>query len=66
MRFEILPKMTIFIKFINIDVQKCQGVSPPISRRDMNYNSLDSSRQGASNGGRPMFSASLDGKLFPF
>ena len=66
MRFEILPKMTIFIKFINIGVQKCQGVSPPIGRRDMYYSSLDSSRQGASNGGRFMSLASLDKKLFVF
>ena len=66
MRFEILSKMTIFTKFINIDVQKCQGVLPPIGRRDMNYNSLDSSRQGASNDGRFMSLASLDEKLFAF
>ena len=66
MRFEILPKMKIFIKFINIDVQKCQGGSSSIGRRDMHYSSLDSSRQGASNGSCHMSSASLDGKLFPF
>ena len=47
-------------------MQKHQGVSPPIGRRDMYYSSLDSSRQGASNGGRFMFLASLDGKLFAF
>ena len=57
----------IFITLINnFDMQKHQGVSPPIGRRDIYYSSLDSSRQGASNGGRFMSLASLDGKLFAF
>src|SRR2546421_7749489 len=57
----------IFITLINnFDMQKHQGVSPPIGRRDMYYSSLDSSRQGASNSGRFMSLASLDRKLFAF
>ena len=64
MRFEILPKMKVFANFVNIDMQKCQGVSPSIGRRDMNYSSLDSSRRGASNGGIFVRLASLDGELF--
>ena len=66
MRFEILPKMKVFANFVNIDMQKCQDVSPSISRRDMNYSSLYSSRRDASNGGIYMSLASLDGKLFVF
>ncbi len=47
-------------------MHKCQGVSPSIGRRDFHYISLDSSRRDASNGGRFMSLASLDGKLFAF
>ena len=47
-------------------MEQYQGVTPPIGRRDMYYSSLDSSRQGASNGGRFMSLAFLDGKLFAF
>ena len=66
MRFEILPKMKVFANFVNIDMQKCQGVSPSIGCRDMDYSSLDSSWRDASNGGIYMSIASLDGKLFVF
>ena len=62
----ILPKMEFFTNFANFDMQRFQGVSPSIGRRDMYYSLLDSSRQGASNGGRFMSLASLDGKLFAF
>ena len=57
----------MFITLINnFDMQKCQGVSPSIDRRDFYYSSLDSSGRDASNGGRFMSLASLDGKLFAF
>ena len=55
----------IFSK-INFNMPICQGVSPSIGRRDMYYSLLDSSHQGASNGGRIMSLASLYGKLFAF
>jgi len=58
--------MEISINFANFDMQRCQGVSPSIGRRDMIYSLIDSSRHGASNGGRFMSLASLDGKLFTF
>jgi len=58
--------MEISINFANFDMQRCQGVSPCIGRKDMYYSSLESSRQGAPNGGRFMSIASLDGKIFPF
>ena len=47
-------------------MQKYQGVLSSIGRRDMYYSSLDSSRQGASNGRRIMSLAPLDDKLFAF
>jgi hypothetical protein len=47
-------------------MQKYQDVLPPIDHRDMYYSLLDSSRQGASNGGQFMSLAPLDGKLFAF
>ena len=62
----ILPKMKFFTNFANFDMQRYQGVSPSIGRRDMYYSLLDSSRQGASNDGRFMSLASLDEKLFVF
>ena len=62
----ILPKMKFFTNFANFDMQRYQGVSPSIGRRDMCYSLLDSSRQGASNDGRFMSLASLDEKLFAF
>ena len=62
----ILPKMEFFTNFANFDMQRYQGVSPSIGRRDMYYSLLDSSRQGASNDGRFMSLASLDEKLFVF
>ena len=58
--------MEIFTDLANFSMQKCQGVSPSIGRRDVNYSSLDSSHRGASNDGRFMSLASLDGKLFEF
>src|SRR5437764_9480421 len=66
MQFEIWLKMKISPDFENFDMQKCQGFSPSIGRRDFYYSSLDSSRQDASNGGRFMSLASLDGNLFAF
>ena len=61
----------LLINVINIVIfesqffmEQYQGVSSSIGRRDMYYSSLDSSRQGASSGGRIMSLASLDGKLF--
>jgi len=62
----ILPKMKFFTNFANFDMQRFQGVSSSIGRRDMYYSLLDSSRQGASNDGRFMSLASLDEKLFAF
>ena len=62
----ILLKMKNFTNFANFDMQRFQGVSPSIGRRDMYYSLLDSSRQGASNDGRFMSLASLDEKLFAF
>ena len=62
----ILPKMTFFTNFANFDMQRYQGVSPSVGRRDVYYILLDSSRQGASNDGRFMTLASLDEKLFVF
>src|SRR2546423_4310559 len=47
-------------------MQRYQGVSPSIGRRDVYYSLLDSSRKGASNDGRFMSLASLDEKLFVF
>ena len=58
--------MKICPDFENFDMQKCQGVSPSIGHRDFYYSSLDSSCRDASNGGRFMSLASLDGKLFAF
>src|SRR5947208_2083868 len=66
MRFEILPKMKIFANFANIDMQKCQDVSPSIGHINMYYSSLDLPRQDASNGGLFMSLKSLDRKLFVF
>src|ERR1700748_1192680 len=54
------------VNFANFDMQKCQGVSPSIGCRGFYYSSLNSSRREASNGGRYMSLASLDGKLFAF
>ena len=62
----ILPKMKFFTNFANFDMQKYQGVSPSIGRRDMYCRLLDSSHQGASNNDRFMSLASLDEKLFAF
>ena len=62
----ILPKMKFFTNFANFDMQRFQGVSSSIGRRDMYYSLLDSSRQGASNGGQFMSLAPLNGKLFAF
>src|SRR5215211_7941561 len=66
-----MPKLLINV--INIVIfesqffmEQFQGVSSVIGRRDMYYSSLDSSRRGASNGGRFMSLAPLDGKLFAF
>src|ERR1043166_2451131 len=61
-------EVVIYIIFskINFNMPICQGVSPSIGRRDMYYGFLDSSRRAASNGGRIMSLASLDGKLFAF
>ena len=47
-------------------MEQYQGILSAIGRRDMYYSSLDSSRRGASNGGRFMSLAPLDGKLFAF
>ena len=58
--------MEISTDFKNFDMQKCQGVSPSISHRDMCYSSLNSSHQGASNGDQFMSLALLDEKLFRF
>src|SRR5437764_6418822 len=60
----ILLKMKFFTNFANFDMQRFQGVSSSIGRRDMYYSLLDSSRQGASNDGRFMSLTSLDEKLF--
>ena len=62
----ILPKMKFFTNFANFDMQRFQGVSSSIGRRDMYYSLLDSSRQDASNDGRFISLASLDEKLFAF
>jgi len=58
--------MKISPEIANFDMQKYQGVSPSIGRRDMCCSLLDSSCRGALNGGRFMSLASLDGKLFVF
>src|SRR5438309_2082700 len=58
--------MKISPDFENFDMQKCQGVSPSISRRDFYYSSLDLSCQDVSNGGQFMSLASLNGNLFAF
>ena len=63
---KFLPKMEISTDFENFGMQKCQGVLPTIGCRDMKCSSLDSSHQGASNGGQFKSLASLDGKLFVF
>src|SRR6266480_5553944 len=62
----ILLKMKFFTNFADFDMQRYQGVSPSIGRRDMYYSLLDSPRQGASNDGRIMSLASPDEKLFVF
>src|SRR5256885_457669 len=55
-----------YIFEVNFFMQQYQVVSSTISRRDMYYSSLDSSRRGALNGGRIMSLGSLDRKLFAF
>ena len=62
----LINVINIIFSKVNFFMEQYQGVSPPIGRRDMYYSSLDSSRQGASNGGKFMFLASLDGKIFAF
>ena len=47
-----------------IDMQKCQGISPSNGHRNVYYSSLDSPHQDASNGGLFMSLESLDRKLF--
>ena len=58
--------MEISTDFENFDMQKCQGILPSISHRDMCYSLLDSSHRGTSNGDQFMSLALLDEKLFRF